>query len=323
MEIKNLTSAQHRALEENFGRRLKSQIPLGRYTASRIGGPAEFLIPVRSSEELEKAARFLWENDISFRLIGGGTNILVADEGVRGVVILNQAKKFSFEDQGDGCWILWAESGASMGTVARRSVERDLTGLEWAAAIPGSVGGAVVNNAGAMGGDTASSLEMAVVLQPGKECETWSTEQFSYEYRNSVLKANPGTAVVLRAAYRLTEAETDLVQLKLKEAIEHRQRTQPGGASWGSMFKNPPGDHAGRLIEAAGLKGTREGGVEVSPLHANFFLNQEEASASEVLRLIDRVREAVMKQSGVELQLEVEFFGDWPDGPRLTAEEGE
>ncbi len=323
MDKQSLTTAQQGAMEEKFGRRLKSQIPLGRYTASRIGGPAEFLISVRSSEELEEAARFLWEHEISFRLIGGGTNILIADEGVHGVVLLNQAKKFSFEEQSDGSWILWAESGASMGAVARRSVERNLTGLEWAAAIPGSVGGAVVNNAGAMGGDTASSLEMAVIVKPDTGCETWSAAQFSYEYRNSVLKANPGTAVVLRAAYRLKEADADTVQLKLTEAIEHRQRTQPGGASWGSMFKNPPGDHAGRLIEAAGLKGTREGGVEVSTLHANFFLNQEDASASEVLRLIDRVRKAVKEQSGVELELEVEIFGDWPDGPRLPAEKGE
>jgi UDP-N-acetylmuramate dehydrogenase len=323
MDNQSLTSAQQSALEEKFGRRLKPQIPLGRYTSSRIGGPAEFLISVRSGEELEEAARFLWDHDISFRMIGGGTNILAADEGVRGVVILNQAKKFSFEDQGEGSWILWAESGASMGTVARRSVERNLTGLEWAAAIPGSVGGAVVNNAGAMGGDTASSLEMAVILHPDKGSETWSAKQFAYEYRNSVLKANPGTAVVVRAAYRLTEAETDTVQLKLKEALEHRQRTQPGGASWGSMFKNPPGDHAGRLIEAAGLKGTREGGVEVSTLHANFFLNQGDASASEVLRLIDRVRKAVKEHSGVELELEVEILGDLPDGPSLTADKEE
>lgn len=317
-----LTSEQVQALEEQFGRRLKKHVPLGRYAASRIGGPAEFLVSVRSSEDLEEAVKFLWSRDIEFRLIGGGTNILIADEGIRGVVLLNRARSFTFEDEGDGNWILWAESGASMGTVARRSVERSLTGLEWAAAVPGSVGGAVVNNAGAMGGETASSLAMAEILQPDKDLEMWQAEQFEYEYRNSVLKANPGTAVVLRAAYRLKESDPDTVQGNMNNAVEQRRKTQPTGASWGSMFKNPPGNYAGRLIEEAGLKGLKQGGVEVSTLHANFFLNQEEASAADVARLIHKVREAVREQSGIELELEVELFGEWPAEPGIDTAEG-
>jgi len=309
---KVLTSSQIQALEDKFGRRLKEHTPLGRYTASRVGGPADYLVSARSSEGLAEAVRFLWDQDIPFRIVGGGTNILVADAGVRGVVILNQARRFNFEQQDEGQWILWAESGASMGTVARRSVERTLTGLEWAAAIPGSVGGAVVNNAGAMGGNTAGSLEMAEILQPNMEIEIWEPARFSYAYRSSLLKSNPGLGIVLRAAYRLQEAEDEVVQQKMSEAVEHRQRTQPAGASWGSMFKNPPGDYAGRLIEEAGLKGLKVGGVEVSTLHANFFLNTEEASAEDVAELIRTVQEEVKQNSGVDLELEVEVIGDWP-----------
>ncbi|MBN1265515.1 MAG: UDP-N-acetylmuramate dehydrogenase [Anaerolineales bacterium] len=321
MAKEGLTPSQREALEAQFSRKLKEQLPLGRYTSSRIGGPADYLIAVRSRDDLVDAVRFLWREEIRFRVVGGGTNILVADAGVRGVVLLNQARRFTFEKEAEGSWLLWAESGASMGTIARRSVERNLTGLEWAAAIPGSVGGAVVNNAGAMGGNTAGSLEVAEILQPNKDYEVWKPAQFSYAYRSSVLKSNPGMAVVLRAAYRLQEADSDAVQQKLAEAVEHRQRTQPAGASWGSTFKNPPGDFAGRLIEAAGLKGFKVGGVEVSTLHANFFLSQEGATASDAAQLIRVVQEKVKQHSGVDLELEVEIFGDWPQDPENDSAE--
>jgi len=211
--------------------------------------------------------------------------------------------------------------GVFESTIARRSVDRNLTGLEWAAAVPGTVGGAVVNNAGAMGGDTAGSLEAAEVLQQAGEPGLWTADRFKYAYRNSVLKSNPGMGVVLRAAYRLQEGAPEMVQQKMDDAVEHRRRTQPAGASWGSMFKNPSGDFAGRLIEASGLKGLKQGGVEVSTLHANFFLNQEEASAADVARLIRIVREKVKQDSGVGLDLEVEFFGDWPAEESGKAEE--
>ncbi|MCC6956090.1 MAG: UDP-N-acetylmuramate dehydrogenase, partial [Anaerolineales bacterium] len=191
-------------------------------------------------------------------------------------------------------------------------------GLEWAAGIPGTIGGAVVGNAGAHGSDTASTLQMAEILhRMGKSGnggyirENWLVEKLEYTYRASILKKYPGQAVVLSALFRLARSTKADVQSKLDELVEYRRRTQPPGASTGSMFKNPAGDYAGRLIEAAGLKGYRIGNVQISPLHANFFINLGDGTASDVYGLILHTREKVAQQFGVQLELEVELLGDW------------
>jgi UDP-N-acetylmuramate dehydrogenase len=243
-------------------------------------------------------------------VLGGGSNVLVADTGVRGVVVLNQARAVNFDAQEDEVSVM-AESGASLGSVARRAAERGLSGLEWASTIPGTVGGAVVGNAGAHGSDVAGSLIMAEILQHNVGREYWSSERLEYAYRDSWLKRNPGAAVVLTANFHLERSTKEQVKARVSEYTSHRKQTQPKGASWGSMFKNPPGDYAGRLIEAAGLKGLQYGKVQISQQHANFFLNLGEAKAEDVWKLIKTVRQEVAKQHGIELELEVELLGDW------------
>jgi UDP-N-acetylmuramate dehydrogenase len=298
-------------LRRAFGERIQEGISLARYTSSRTGGPADFLIQVQSAEELRRTAVLLWRQQERFRVLGGGSNVLVADAGVREVVILNEARDVRFEPS-DLATRLVAESGASLGSVARRSAERGLTGLEWAASVPGTVGGAVVGNAGAHGGDVAGSLETAEILQPPDRLEAWPVERFEYVYRSSRLKRNAGNAVVVSAAFRLMASTPDVTRARVEANVEARQRTQPQGASWGSMFKNPPGDFAGRLVEAAGLKGTQIGQAEISRLHGNFFLNRGGASATDVAQLLIEARRQVQETSGVRLDLEIELIGDWP-----------
>jgi UDP-N-acetylmuramate dehydrogenase len=296
-------------LRRTFGS-IEEDVPLARYTAARIGGPADVLLTAGSAERLAMIAETLWGLKLPFRILGGGSNVLVADAGIRGIVVLNQARGVRFWESPEGPR-LRAESGAGLGSVARRAVERGWSGLEWAATVPGTLGGAVVGNAGAHGGDIAGNLELAEILQRRKGAESWPPERLEFAYRDSWLKHHSGEAVVLAATLRLTLSTVEATKAKMQEFSEQRRTTQPPGASMGSMFKNPPGDYAGRLIEACGLKGFRVGGAQISEVHANFFINLGEATAVDVKGLIDVARKRVAQQFDVELELEVELLGDW------------
>jgi UDP-N-acetylmuramate dehydrogenase len=301
-------------LRQVFGDRLQEGVALAPFTSSRIGGPADFLLEVRSRDEISQAFEVIWAHQARAFLLGGGSNVLVADRGVRGVVVLNHARKVSFSDETAGPRA-WAESGASLGSLARRAVDRGWAGLEWAATVPGTVGGAVVGNAGAHGGDTAGTLVLAEILQRSKGRAEWPVEAFEYGYRTSWLKRHPGEIVVLSATFKLTASTAESTREKVQSFVAHRKTTQPAGASWGSMFKNPPQDFAGRLIEAAGLKGLREGDAEISHQHANFFINRGQATADDVWRLLRTAQERVEEAFGVQLEMEIERVGEWQDAP--------
>lgn len=298
-------------LRSAFGDQLREGQPIGRYTSARIGGNADALIKVKSADELSKALQSLWEMDLPFLILGGGSNMLVSDAGIRELVVLNHAKAVRFEEQGTTVTV-WAESGASLGSIARQAASKGLSGLEWAAGLPGSVGGAVVGNAGAHSGDMAQSLELATILHRERGREEWPAKKLEFAYRESWLKRHSGEAMVLSARLKLSQKEEQEIRSQMDTFLAHRRLTQPPGASMGSMFKNPDGDHAGRLIEAAGMKGNRIGDAQISPLHANFFLNLGEARAQDVHALIRQAREKVAQQFGVQLELEIELVGDWP-----------
>jgi UDP-N-acetylmuramate dehydrogenase len=330
-------------LQERFGNRFKPNAPLAKFTAAQIGGRADGLLIVDSIASLIDSATYLWEQGMPFFILGGGSNILVSDAGVRGVVVLNRARRIRFDDQADPPTVR-AESGARFGLVARQAASRGLAGLEWAAGIPGTIGGAVVGNAGAHGSDIASILLLADILhlQAPKGIgetertsgmlvrrENWSVKDLNYGYRSSVLKTESllgGAAgssfsnlsspdsIILGAVLRLERSSPEAVQAKTDEYTSYRRLTQPPGASMGSMFKNPPGDYAGRLIEMAGLKGKKIGGAGISPLHGNFFVNYGNASASDVWQLICLAQEAVLEKFGVALELEIQLVGEWVAG---------
>jgi UDP-N-acetylmuramate dehydrogenase len=185
-----------------------------------------------------------------------------------------------------------------------------LAGLEWATAVPGTVGGAVYGNAGAFDGNMARDLLRAEIMDENGRI-WWSVEQLQYGYRTSLLKRRPARAVVLSAEFRLQNGQAADIQAKIDRFSVQRKSSQPPGASLGSMFKNPPGDFAGRLIEAAGLKGTRIGNAEISTVHANFFVNHGETQASDIRKLIELAQKAVAEKFGTHLELEVELIGDW------------
>ena len=242
---------------------------------------------------------------------------MISDAGIREVVLINQAKEIRFLETETDSPRLWAESGASFGSLARRAGSKGWSGLEWASGIPGTVGGAVVNNAGAFGSNVAANLEMADILQPlgdSIQRSEWSVDQFLYDYRSSVIKSGEKQAVVLSATFKMEKSTPTAVKAQISAISEKRQSSQPSGSSLGSMFKNPPGDFAGRLIEGAGLKGTRVGDVEISPDHGNFFLNKGKATASDIASMIAQVRDQVNEKFGVELELEIQFIGDWNRG---------
>lgn len=314
-----IAPADLQTLRKAFGDRLQTGVSLKRFTAARLGGTADTLIEAVSAEDLAEIASILWKMEISFTLLGSGSNVLVSDAGVRQVVVLNRAKKVKFNPEGTPPSV-WAESGANLGSVARRAAALGLSGLEWAAGIPGTVGGAIYGNAGAHDGDTAGNLVMAKILHlninagSGKReilREDWQAEQFKYEYRSSRIKRQPGKVVVLSAELKLEASTPQTVQAKMKEFESKRHASQPSGASLGSIFKNPVGDHAGRLIEAAGLKGTAIGKVEISQKHANFFISHDSASASDYAALIKLAQQEVCDKFGVKLELEIELIGDW------------
>ena len=295
-------------LYARFGDKVKENVSLAPYTSARIGGPADIFLTADSSAELARIVKSLWKLEMPFTLLGGGSNVLVSDKGIRGVVVLNRAKTVTFH-AGDQPSVT-AESGVVFSNLANRCASKGFAGIEWAATVPGTIGGAVYGNAGAFGGDMAGNLISAELLTEIRK-DTLTVEQFGYGYRTSILKRGELKAVVLSAELALKNSTKEDVTVKIQQFSAHRKVTQPPGASMGSMFKNPPGDYAGRLIESAGLKGTRIGNAEISPLHGNFFVNHENTKAEDIRALIHLVQKTVKEKEGVELELEVELIGEW------------
>lgn len=299
-------------LQNHFGDRLQVNVPLARYTTARVGGPVRWFAASATADQLAADARLLWDLAVPFRVLGNGSNILVSDRGWQGMILYNQAKAITF-DLNPAQPILKAETGASLSAVVRAATEQALSGFEWAAGIPGTVGGAVYGNAGARGEGTAQILALAEILHREKGMLSLTSAQMGYQYRLSDLKRTPGQAVILTASFNLRPSTATLVKQKVDEFNLKRRNSQPAGASMGSTFKNPANDFAGRLIEAAGLKGTKVGGVVVSPVHSNFLINDGSASAEDYHQLISLVRKTVQEKFSVDLDLEIELLGEWQD----------
>lgn len=298
------------ALERLLGDSLQYDVPLAKFTAARMGGPADMLYVAReSSERLAEVVQTAWQDDVPVRVIGGGANVLVSDVGVRGLVVVNQVKELHFGAWHEGRNVS-ASAGVGLTALANQCATRGLSGFEWAVSVPGTIGGATVNNAGAHGGDMAQSVRDVVVLDAARGPQMLSLHDMAYDYRTSALKARADRHfLVLMVNFALSTGEPQAIRETMQGFIARRKRTQPPGASLGSVFKNPPNDYAGRLIEAAGLKGYAIGGASVSPVHANFFINADSATATDYKALIEHVQARVAEQFGVMLEPEVEFLG--------------
>jgi UDP-N-acetylmuramate dehydrogenase len=268
-----------------------------------------------------------WARNLSlpYFILGGGSNILISDAGIRGLVIYNRCRavrldaapccNYPYDDRP----YLFAESGAAMAGVARRSIREGLAGLEWAVSIPGPVGGAIVGNAGAYGGEFKDVLDSALLIDSHGDVVEYFVSDFHYAYRDSALKRlQPLQAafkpVVLSANFRLPTGDSAVSKHTAEGFLRHRRSSQPVEPSLGSTFANPPGDFAGRLIEEAGLKGTQLGTVQISTLHANFIVNPggaDSASAVDVVRLIEYIQSVIFGRFGVKLTPEVQLVGEW------------
>jgi UDP-N-acetylmuramate dehydrogenase len=306
--------AIHMRFREVFGDDFQPNVSLARYCSARVGGPAEMFVTVHNATELQTAVELAYVQNIPYTVLGGGSNILVADPGIKGLVIFNKARVVRFRNTGFSV-VCAVESGMNLSSLARQCIVKGLGGLEWAVSVPGTVGGAVVGNSGAHGGDMAGTLLAATVWEPGQGIRIYSNEEFNYAYRDSILKQEQSDEearrVVLSAELALKPETVEVLMARADGFVAHRKQTQPGGASVGSMFKNPEHYYAGYLIEAAGLKGFRSGGAQISEKHANFFINDQEATAEDIRSLIAEAWNSVREMFGVELKLEVELIGEW------------
>ena len=279
--------------------------PLAPHTSLRIGGPADFFLRVASHKDLLDAIQVARENELPVFILGGGTNVLVADRGIRGVVLQNGWRESSVDGE-----IVTASSGTELAHVAAVAARSGIEGLEWMATVPGTVGGAVHGNAGAFGSETADVLVDAALVDMNGD--TWSStvDQLGYAYRTSSLQGTP--IVCIRARFRGRGGDRANAVKRIKEMANERIKKQPlAQPNTGSIFRNPPGDFAGRLIEAAGLKGRAVGGAMVSEKHANFIVNANGATADDIRALMKLVQDEVAKQFSVKLVPEVELVGEW------------
>ena len=302
-------------IARRVGVKAERNAPLARLSTMRVGGRADLLATAHNTFELRALVRFARSRELPLTLLGRGSNTVISDRGVRGLVVHVRAEGSRVDGE---AYVV--EAGVPMARAATETQRAGLTGLEFGLAIPGTAGGAVWANAGAHGSDVRSVLESAdVLLADGSEARV-PTAELGLGYRESRFKQAPADGpaeVVLGARFRLAAASADDIKARLDDIRHWRQAHQPLGLpSAGSSFRNPsPETSAGELIDRVGLKGQQEGGATVSEKHANFIVNDRKGTAADVRRLMDRVRVAVLESSGVELQPEIVFVGDWAGWP--------
>jgi UDP-N-acetylmuramate dehydrogenase len=297
-------------IQRRIGVKTSRDEPLGRFTTMRVGGPADLFATAHNAFELRALVRFARSRSLPHLILGRGSDVVLSDAGVRGLVIQSRAEGSRIDG---GRYT--AEAGVAMARAATETQKAGLTGLEFGLAIPGTVGGATWANAGAHESDMAAVLVSARILAADGTESVVPAADLALSYRDSRLKhRQPGQPpeLLLEATFELEHADSDTIKARLDDIRRWRQAHQPLGIpSAGSVFRNPPGDSAGRLIDEAGLKGVRIGGAVVSEKHANFIVNDQKGTAADVRRLGDRVRAEVEARHGIILEYEIEFLGDW------------
>lgn len=313
--------ARAAALLAPLGDRVVAGGALGALTTYRVGGDAALLVTVASEEDLECVRDAVSESGLPVLMVGRGSNLLVADAGFPGVAVLLDQEAFG-KVAVEGTTVR-AGAALALPALARQTVEAGLTGLEWAVGVPGSVGGAVRMNAGGHGSDTAHALVSCDLFELGRpdgRVESRNTEQLQFGYRRSAIEAS---TAVIRGVFGLSEGDPEAGRQTIRQIVRWRREHQPGGQNAGSVFTNPPGDSAGRLVDAAGLKGRRVGTAMVSPKHANFIQADDGGSADDVRALMDVVASEVLAAHGVSLRAEVRMVGFSPNPqPELQADQG-
>lgn len=281
------------------------QEPMAGHTTFRIGGPADCLLEVENEEQLKKLCRYLGMTGVPFFVLGNGSNLLVNDTGYRGIILEIGQKMSSIIVEGNR---IVAKAGATIAQVARAALEHALTGLEFAAGIPGTVGGGVVMNAGAYGGEMSQVVEQVNVVSSEGELLELNNETMEFGYRNSVIRKS--SFIVTEVTFCLAEGDKSVIKEKMEDLAARRREKQPlEYPSAGSTFKRPEGHYAGQLIMEAGLKGFQIGGARVSEKHCGFVVNTGNATAQDVYNIIKEVQRCVKERFRVELEPEVVFLG--------------
>lgn len=273
-----------------------------RFTSLRVGGPADLIVYPRIHDELLKILNLLSAHEMKWVVLGGGSNTVIGDVGFRGVVIVTKKlRNISFLNGGS----VLAETGAVMGTILNATIRSGLTGFEFAAGIPGTVGGGIFMNAGANGGEIKDVVDRVWIWQNGKEY-VLSRNDLQFEYRKSNLSEG---GVVTKALFKLNQGNMEESEKMVKEFLDKRNKTQPIKMSnTGSIFKNPLQIPAGKLLDELGFKGLKVGGAKFSEIHANFIVNSGHANTSDVLRLIEIAQEEVLLKRGINLETEVRII---------------
>jgi UDP-N-acetylmuramate--alanine ligase len=305
-----LDDLREQAAQAGLGGTVTAGTLLAELTSLKVGGPGDLVVRAGTTTDLAGWWQLGHSADVPVHVLGRGTNVLVAGGGVRGLVLVNRAEQWSLELDASGEQaVVTAASGVTLAALAQALARAGWAGLEHGVGIPGSVGAGVVTNAGAHGWEMADSFLDATILAVAGRPVTWAAPELAFRYRGSALKGDTAHLVVsVRLSLRRDDPAAILARIERFTA--HRRATQPATPSVGSMFKNPPGDFAGRLIEQAGLKGQRVGGAEISTKHANFFLNRGDASAADIQALVRLARARVHDLFGVDLELEIELLGD-------------
>ena len=296
-ELLNIISKEQIQIEE----------PMRNHTTFRVGGPAEFFVQPKTAQEVQGLVKLCKEKEVPYYIVGNGSNLLVSDKGYEGVII--QIYKQMNQVKVEGAQI-HAQAGALLSMIAKRALDAELTGFEFAAGIPGTLGGACVMNAGAYGGEMKDVLKSVTVLTDKGEVKTLAKEELELGYRTSVI-AKKGY-IVLEAVLELQKGEKEKIQAVMDDLKERRVTKQPlEYPSAGSTFKRPEGYFAGKLIQDAGLRGFQVGGAQVSEKHCGFVINKDQATASDVMNLMNQVSDKVYEEFGVRLQPEVKRLGEF------------
>ena len=301
-------------LQKQFCEQVMLEQPLSGYTSSGIGGPADVLLIARNEAQLEAMVQACWDAELPTIILGKGSNVLVSDKGIRGATIINlatHAQVIEHPEKAGEMTRIYSEAGALLGKVSRLAESFSLAGMEWAEGIPGTIGGAVIGNAGAFGGDVKDNFVSCRMLKRGESARVYLPEEMGFRYRKSFLKNNTDDYVVLSAVFQLTTGEKAKIHEKMEDNQAKRRKKQPSARSIGSIFKNPQGDFAGRLINQLHLKGTRFGDAQISMKHANIFINVGEATAADWYHLMQFVQEKVLDNYGIQLEPEILLIGEW------------
>ena len=288
------------------------------YSTFRVGGPADFLVRAGTLDEIRLALQWARDNDQTVTVFGGGSNMLVSDKGIRGLVLVVRRTGKQAEgdlvvcDEGDTV-LVTVPAAAPLSWFGRTAAERGWEGMSWAVGLPGNVGGAVVNNAGAHGTETKDGLVSLRVVTLDGQVHEHPGSWLQPEYRRTTMKAagNPREVIVLDATFRFAKGDSERLKAEADQHAEYRHATQPTGACAGSIFKNPECTFSGLVIEQAGLKGTRVGGAVVSEKHANFIVNDDKGTAADIVGLIAKIQQIVRDQTEIELHPEIERIGEW------------